>query len=200
MYALTIHQPWASLLAYGIKIHETRSWRPPVEPRERFATPAAIAFHAGKGGQEEGRALYSYLFDLAQEHEGVLRGQLLREFLRRYPTYDLLPRGAVVGAGYLDAVVPGPEVAAREDEDVGVELELELGYFDEADRIAWRFRDPHVLATPLPARGYQSLWWWRQDNGRPANLGALLRPAPTLRELQAARAVDLPTTSAGGAP
>ena len=29
MKALTLHQPWASLIAHGVKTIETRSWAPP---------------------------------------------------------------------------------------------------------------------------------------------------------------------------
>ena len=43
MRALTLHQPWATLIAEGYKHFETRSWRPPaVRMGER------IAIHAGK--------------------------------------------------------------------------------------------------------------------------------------------------------
>ena len=31
MPAISLHQPWASLIAYGVKTIETRSWRPPTK-------------------------------------------------------------------------------------------------------------------------------------------------------------------------
>ncbi len=43
MYAITLHQPWASLIALGVKTVETRSWPAP----ERLVGQA-IAIHAGK--------------------------------------------------------------------------------------------------------------------------------------------------------
>ena len=43
MYAITLHQPWASLIALGIKTVETRSW--PAPDRLMGQT---IAIHAGK--------------------------------------------------------------------------------------------------------------------------------------------------------
>ena len=43
MKAITLHQPWASLIAEGIKTIETRSWAPP-----RQLIGQRIAIHAGK--------------------------------------------------------------------------------------------------------------------------------------------------------
>ena len=43
MKTLTLHQPWASLIAYGVKTIETRSWAPP-----QGLAGQRIAIHAGK--------------------------------------------------------------------------------------------------------------------------------------------------------
>lgn len=43
MKALTLHQPWASLIARGVKTYETRSWQPPESMRGQV-----FAIHAGK--------------------------------------------------------------------------------------------------------------------------------------------------------
>ena len=43
MRAITLHQPWASLIAHGVKGIETRSWPPP-----RSLVDQRIAIHAGK--------------------------------------------------------------------------------------------------------------------------------------------------------
>ena len=43
VYAITLHQPWASLIALGIKTVETRSWLAP----ERLLGQT-VAIHAGK--------------------------------------------------------------------------------------------------------------------------------------------------------
>ena len=44
MKALTLHQPWASLIACGAKRIETRSWPPP-----KSLIGKRIAIHAGIG-------------------------------------------------------------------------------------------------------------------------------------------------------
>ena len=43
MYAITLHQPWASLIALGVKTVETRSW-----PAPAHLVGQTIAVHAGK--------------------------------------------------------------------------------------------------------------------------------------------------------
>ena len=43
MYAITLHQPWASLIALGVKTVETRSW-----PASARLVGQTIAIHAGK--------------------------------------------------------------------------------------------------------------------------------------------------------
>ena len=43
VYAITLHQPWASLIALGIKTVETRSWPAPTR-----LVGQRIAVHAGK--------------------------------------------------------------------------------------------------------------------------------------------------------
>lgn len=47
MKALTIWQPWATLIAHGHKQYETRSWPPPVELHGRM-----LAIHAAKADPE----------------------------------------------------------------------------------------------------------------------------------------------------
>ena len=43
MRAIMLYQPWASLIAHGVKTVETRSWPPP-----RAALGCLLAIHAGK--------------------------------------------------------------------------------------------------------------------------------------------------------
>ena len=43
VYAITLHQPWASLIALGVKTVETRSWPAPTR-----LVGQRIAVHAGK--------------------------------------------------------------------------------------------------------------------------------------------------------
>ena len=61
MKALTLHQPWASLIALGPKTVETRSWSAPA-----WVIGARIAIHAGKH-----RVRISNEFDPAMYHAMV---------------------------------------------------------------------------------------------------------------------------------
>jgi len=79
MKALTLWQPWASLMAYGLKRYETRSWT------TDYRGPLAI--HAAK------------------THEGLLAGVAFEEALFSQGV-RVLPFGAVVCVGELVAVHP----------------------------------------------------------------------------------------------
>ena len=71
MKALTLLQPWASLVAIGVKRWETRAWR------TSYAGPLAI--HASKGFPDDARLL---------AHEEEMLGHL--------PSPTALPRQAVL--------------------------------------------------------------------------------------------------------
>ena len=49
--AITLHQPWASAIALGMKSYETRSWD--------CDTPGPVAIHAGKSVKPEYFELFS---------------------------------------------------------------------------------------------------------------------------------------------
>ena len=74
MKALTLTQPWASLVILGVKRVETRSWRTSYE--------GPLAIHAAKGWTRDD---VDFAFDLAA-----------RDILPLLPSIEL-PRGAVLG-------------------------------------------------------------------------------------------------------
>lgn len=167
MRALTLWQPWASLVASGAKTIETRSWS------TRYRGPLAI--HAAK-----------------EPYRGAWSGDLLRALedlcgIENYPR--ALPLGAVVAICELVDVVPivdGHEVdaaaesladcvvatyyplrdppnrtltALRRDVLVDVLDQLPLGDFAPG-RHAWILGAVRKLDSPLPAKGRQGLWKW----------------------------------------
>lgn len=147
MKALTVHQPWASLLALGIKHWETRSWRPP-------ADVTRLAVHASRrpplAGWEEMLRHYP---------EGV--GSAMRplmEWLTRRGEVAALPTGAVLAICNLLRVSPtcgvGPSPHASR-----------LGDWSRG-RWAWNLQVVHVFNPPIPARGQQGLWEWEPPEGR----------------------------------
>ena len=80
VYAITLHQPWASLIALGIKTVETRSW--PVPAR---LVGQRIAVHAGKR--------------LVRQPGERIERELLARWGEDWRV--IIPTGAVVAAGTL---------------------------------------------------------------------------------------------------
>ncbi len=141
MKALTIHQPWASLIIAGRKRFETRSWRP---GREMIGT--RIAIHASARPWPR-RILLPTMVEAALD-------------LAKLELADL-PLGAVLGTAVIGEVVT-TRYAVRVPRDFDLtphNLEFSLGDFSDG-RFAWWLRDIEVFAEPVPARGYQKLWEW----------------------------------------
>ena len=151
MRILILTQPWATLVAIGVKKIETRSWS------TSYRGPIAIHAAAGLGpvGGEKG------LIELCQSD--LFRRQL-------FPDWDDddwsdlfaedalgLPRGAIVavatlreclrigGLFYGEFCPPDPE-----------EPEFHFGDYTPG-RYAWLLSDVRPLRTPLPYRGAQGL-------------------------------------------
>ena len=156
MYAITLHQPWASLIALGLKAVETRSWPAPAR-----LVGQRIAVHAGKR---------------------VVRrpGEAIEKELRAHWGDDwqvIIPNGAVVAT----AVLAGMAQVARDDlpegyvvHDPGAEVGCAAGrgrtpvdpWGDfSAGRWLWFLDDVRALPEPVPAVGRQSFWRWVENYG-----------------------------------
>jgi hypothetical protein len=147
--ALTLTQPWASLVILGIKRVETRSW--PTRYTGR------LAIHAAKGWTRDDRDFAASL---------AFRGIL--------PAVVTMPRGAVLGTVWLLGTVesngypgetPLPLTAFSSNRGYGVyslpDVEYELGDFTRG-RHLWLFdADVERFAEPVPARGALGLWEWQ---------------------------------------
>jgi activating signal cointegrator 1 len=127
--ALSLHQPWATLIACGAKQIETRSWT----TQHR----GLVAIHAT---QQSPRAAMECA--LQEPCLGALRAA-------GFDTPEELPRGCVVALCRLVACTaisqppPYPESA--------------FGEYTPG-RFAWYLDDIWSLPRPLPARGAQGLW------------------------------------------
>lgn len=158
MKALTLHQPYASLVAHGHKSIETRSWQTHYR--------GSLAIHAGrrKVGIEEGAPWGPLMHPT--------RPGLLADHVRP------LPLGAVVATCQLAACVPiiGPcesraGLAVRSDDGMlwmtrdGDEIppwvydQIDYGDFAPGGW-AWLLVDIRRLDPPVPAKGRQGLWEW----------------------------------------
>lgn len=161
MLALSLFQPWASLMAGGKKRIETRSW--PFGGK----LPAIIAIHATKTMPAE----------VAQMVVITEEGRIFRDALaecgygvpdvRAYAQFDALPMGAVVAIGRLvECVATTIAVCAGGIPCLATKMMManhprELSFGDYAvGRYAWVFDQMHRLPEPIPARGSGKLWQW----------------------------------------
>lgn len=154
MKAITIIQPWATLIALGEKRFETRSWA----TRHR----GEIAIHAGKKLDKK-----------------ICRREPFRSALAEHGyTESNLPTGAVIAI----ADLLGCYAISRpcgEEESVWLEgngqlvecgrvsptarEEREYVFGDYRDgRYAWEMADVQILREPVLAKGMQGLWNWKE--------------------------------------
>lgn len=139
MKAITLWQPYASLVALGAKPYETRSWP--------TAYRGLLAIHAAK----------RWTNDLAF-CTSSLPCSLIKRLLAEYDWHLLarmgttLPLGAVVAVATLDTIERTEEVRGWLSPARGA-----TGDFSD-DRWAWRLSNVLRLPEPVPCRGAQGLW------------------------------------------
>lgn len=149
--ALTIWQPWATLIAEGVKPHEFRRWAAP-----RRLVGKRLAIHAGARPIRRDE-VQDLLLRLRQQDEawstGLATGAApILERMLQSP--GLVPLSAVVCLATL-----GAPVLAHTLIDPGI------GDSDRVDHQmwAWPLTDIERLDPAIPARGAQGFWTWRQE-------------------------------------
>jgi len=150
IHAITVYQPWATLIAIGAKTIETRSWAIDIQrwAIETSGRMGPLAIHAAK-------AIY-------KEHPLWFSNKFCMDALLSAGYYDMrtLPRGSVISFAYLqDCVRITPEFTAQLSEQ-----ELSFGDFAQG-RWAWILKDVRRLPEPIPARGRQGIWRWEVPEG-----------------------------------
>ncbi|MFF2016241.1 ASCH domain-containing protein [Paenibacillus sp. NPDC058177] len=146
MKAITIIQPWATLIAVGEKQFETRSWSTKYR--------GELAIHAGK----------------KVDREACQKPEIQAALERHGYTADNLPTGAVVATCDLANVYPitnhfeySGEAASINAEGVIEEIfegnEYAFGWY-EVGRYAWELHAVRRLPEPIPEKGQQGLWNW----------------------------------------
>jgi activating signal cointegrator 1 len=140
MKALSVMQPWATLIALGAKHIETRSWA--------TSHRGQLAIHASSRINRE--ALLSLREPLIQE---ALTAGGYREGNGPASNPFGLPLGAVI------AVVTLVEVRPIAPHAVPEEPERSFGDYTPG-RFAWLIRDVRGLPEPVAAKGALGLWNW----------------------------------------
>lgn len=143
MWAVTVRQPWASLIVAGLKHVETRAWR--------TGHRGPLLIHAGATFDRSPRAL---------------AGPVCAAMTAADLCYSTVPTGALIGQ--VDVVDSVPVGALDPDEPPwGPRAvwtrggrrwrEQDLGDFSPG-RHAWLLGRPRRARVPVPLRGRQGLW------------------------------------------
>lgn len=133
MKAISLWQPWATLVATGAKQYETRSWS------TTYRGPLII--HAAKRYD-----------DLPQR--GKHRNHFIKAFGEAGIYFPLteIPRGVYLCIVDLVEVVTTESIV-----NLISEQERAFGNYSSG-RFAWKLENVRVFPEPVPARGYQRLW------------------------------------------
>jgi hypothetical protein len=133
--AISLTQPWATLVAIGAKKIETRSWDTPYR--------GPIAIHASRRFPESDQMLC-----FREPFASALRAA-------GYVSPKELPTGSVLAIGQLvdctQVFAAAPDFSAQE---------LAFGDFSYG-RWLWHLDSVECLPEPVEARGYLGLWEWR---------------------------------------
>lgn len=169
MKAISMTQPWATLLAIGANEIETRGWS------TRYRGPLAI--HAAKNFPAGARAL--------------CRQSPFRETLAAagYSDERQLPLGAIIARAELVEVMSfdassAALIRARSAEGTLPPHEVDFGDFS-AGRFGFVVRGVCQLREPIPARGMLSLWEVPQELETRIVLQAQDRPTARRRGIRA---------------
>lgn len=140
MKALTLIEPWASLVAHGLKKIETRSWSTP------YRGPVAI--HAGRNRDAIRTGRYV--------------GQLFEEAGIPVPAWwmaaDQYPLGCIVAVARLDSCF------RMEANSIAEQTRQERAFGGWCvGRYAFVLKDVRRVAEPVPVRGALGLWDLPQD-------------------------------------
>jgi hypothetical protein len=138
--AITVYQPWASLIAYSFKEFETRHWQPP-----QTLIGQLIAIHAGKKWTDQEKDWHKVYKQMFPE-------------VREMP----VPLGCIVAMCRLTEVVPSEMLVARINP-----REKATGNFDPG-RYGWRLEVVKRADPPIAAQGKQGIWMWQREEDKHA--------------------------------
>ncbi|WP_340391987.1 ASCH domain-containing protein [Paenibacillus sp. FSL E2-0190] len=155
MKAITIHEPWASLIAIGGKHYETREWKTNYRGQ--------IAIHASK------REPHLMLRTLSTNVQNSIMNCFYEKFTINSRALERMHAGCVVATAELvdcyeihidhtgDAVLMKdgyPKIWLGKESN-----KFQFDFYDRG-RYAWELTNVERLIIPIPAKGQQGLWNW----------------------------------------
>lgn len=174
MKAITIWQPWATLLPLGIKQFETRSWA--TSYRGPIAIHAAAIkvpqvmkklFPLGEWNYHPDYAeKMAFLDAIAKGLKGVYTDREIMDLLNGFPTGSVVATARLIGCHKISFPhgFPLPKDSTPYSYKQGERyftpgtVEFALGDWTPG-RYAWEFADMKPI-PPVPAKGKQGLWEW----------------------------------------
>jgi activating signal cointegrator 1 len=135
--ALTLWQPWASLMAYEEKKVETRSWS--TKYRGPIAIHAALSIPRWLGDSRHSQDFHDAMMKIAYANGMFESG---------------MPKGVVLCTADLVVIEPTEKVHG----DLSAQEQLFGNYED--GRYAWFFENVKRFDVPVPAKGNRMLWNW----------------------------------------
>ena len=153
MKAITVYQPWASLIAYEFKRYEFRSW-----PAPKGCINQRIAIHAGARAIDRDEVIR-----LIDEVERDLPSTALKkkkdtlDFLERVlVSPGMLPKSSVVCTAFLGRPQESIKLFGRHAADSD---------WLKQHKWAWPLMRVERLEPPEPASGNQGFWDWTPPAG-----------------------------------
>jgi len=141
MKALTLYQPWATLIAIRAKKIETRSWS------TKYRGPLAV--HASGNVTFIHMKSRDYICD-KEPFQSILTKEL-----NRTKEINFMPMGAIIAVCNLEAcfkIDPGPLLIS--------EMEKAFGDYTPG-RFMWMLEDMQKLDEPIYLKGRMGLWEWK---------------------------------------
>jgi activating signal cointegrator 1 len=132
--ALSLLQPWASLVVMGLKKIETRSWQ--------TAHRGPLLIHASLG--KKGKVLANEL-----------------PFSKYIADFDALPFGAIIGQVELEDILPVEHLFYSAEKLAALTLEEKAFGDYTRGRYAWMFSEPVMFDEMIPVKGGLGIWTFK---------------------------------------
>lgn len=148
MKALTVWQPWASLIMIGGKPYEFRTWNFTDKPNLAKLVGQRIVIHAGARLPKKGEL--EDVIERINDGQSALVAAIAKPFVERALAGEQLTFGAALGTAVLGNPVHSVDLFGLDVAD------SDRGNFNWA----WPVSDVQPFPEPIPSAGAQGFWNW----------------------------------------